>query len=284
MTFLELRPYIRVGDTIGTGFTYENFKATKGLKVTQQVHDNLYKNTTPIRLRVTGTPKVKRELEKKKVKTYNTDGKSTFAHYWNGDGGHSFKVKCIISQKDRQADNKTVYYYLNYLYTIGRGVSVVADTEIIPNGLYQITDFTDFDMIRKDYYEVEIEFTKFTTLTDKLTNVCTVRQSKLKACKRPSTKKVWTVNQIKKKKAKAGGLCLGYVNELLYVKGYYGKGNKKRKSIYNSYKNYWTKYSVSALKRFQTKWNKQGLKPKLNTKGKLDKNTWNALKRYPEVK
>lgn len=284
MTFLELRPAIRVGDTIGKSFTYENFKATKGLKVTQQVYDNLNKNTTPIRLKVIGTPQVKRELEKKRVKTYNTNGKSTFANYWNGDAGYSFKVKCLISKNDKQADNKTVYHYMNYLYTMGRAVSIVSDTELIPNGVYHITDFTDFDLIRKDYYEVEIQFSKHTNLTSKLTNVCTIMQSRLKACKRPSTKKVWTVNQIKKKKAKAGGLCLEYVNKVLYVKGYYGKGNKKRKSIYNSYKNYWTKYSVSALKRFQTKWNKQGLKPKLNKKGKLDKNTWNALKRYSEVK
>lgn len=317
MTFLQLRPYLKSGQTVSKEFQYISHWIGKGVKV-----DNFditeINNQEPIKLKVMDAPDVTRELNKKKVKLYNTNGKSTYKYYSDGDAGYSFKVKCLISRNDKLPDNKTVYYYLNKFYTDNIMVSVVIDTEVIPNGVYVINDFTNITLVRGDYYEIEIEFTKHTQLSQKLTNKCTILQSRLKKCSYPSkkvTKKAYKTSTIdkastKQKKKMQVGNCLQYVNEILYTKGFYGKGaentkvtkitKKKTKSgkvkkvktkvthsrkwWYNKYKTYWSTLSKRALKRFQKKWNKQGLKPKVNEKGILSKNTWTALKKYTELK
>lgn len=318
MTFLKIMPYF----TSTNAKYYKDFKyiaeyVSGDITIDKQALDVL-NNSTPIELKVMDSPEVTRELKKKKVKLYNTDGASSFKYYYDGDAGYSFKVKCLISRNDKLPDNKTVYYYLNKLYTNNINVSVVIDTEVVPNGVYAISDFADITLVRGDYYEINIEFTKHTQLSQKLTNKCTILQSRLKNCSYPSkkvTKKAYTTKKInkastKEKKKMQVGKCLQYVNEILYIKGFYGDGasnktvkkkvktkNKKGKTVkttkkvtynrkyyYNKYKTYWSTLSKRALKRFQKKWNKQGLKPKVNDKGILSKNTWTALKRYTELK
>lgn len=314
MTFLQLRPYIKSGTTLSKEFQYIGHWIGKGVK-TDNFDTTEINNQEPIKLKVMNAPDVTREFNKKKIKLYNTDGASSFKYYYDGDAGYSFKVKCLISRNDKLPDDKTVYYYLNKFYTDNINVSVVIDTEVVPNGVYAISDFTNITLIRGDYYEIEIEFTKHTQLSQKLTNKCTILQTRLKSCSYPSikvTKKAYTIKQIdkastKQKKKMQVGKCLQYVNEILYKKGFYASGasnkkvkktvkkkNKKgkttkkitlnRKYYYNTYKTYWSSISKKALKRFQKKWNKQGLKPKLNQKGTLSKNTWAALKRYTELK
>ena len=333
MSFLTLTPYTKVGHTLNRKIITANGSYKAGTEVTQSVYDS-FKNTI-ITLHVIDTPKVSRNLSRNKVKTFNTltGNKAAYVYYTSGDAGYSFKVKCLIRKKDTLKDNKTVFYYLNYYYTNNIQVSVVMDTEVVPNGVYDITEFSEYSPIRKDYYEVEIEFTNHVSVDNKLTNKCTVLQSYLKQCKRPKVDKVYTTKQIdaakkgkpikikvktKDKKGKTvtktktikpvASTCIGRVNEALYSLGMWGPSKPKdgtkpvitiedikkydkeyrawkaRKKYYKNYKNYWTKTSVKALKKFQKKWNKKGLKPKLNTKGKLDKNTWKAILRYPEVK
>lgn len=318
MTFLKIMPY----------FTSTNAKYYKDFKyITEYVSGDVtwdkqaldvINNSTPIELKVMDSPEITRELNKKKVKLYNTNGASSFKYYYDGDAGYSFKVKCLVSRNDKLMDGKTVYYYLNKLYTNNINVSIVIDTEVVPNDVYAISDFTNITLVRNDYYEIEIEFTKHTQVSQKLTNKCTILQSRLKSCSYPSkkvTNKAYTTKKIdkasaKKKKKMQVGKCLQYVNEILYTKGFYGKGaentivteitkkkNKKgkikkvkskvthtRKWWYNKYKIYWSTLSKRALKRFQKKWNKQGLKPHVNEKGTLSKNTWEALKKYTELK
>ena len=142
------------------------------------------------------------------------------------------------------------------------------------------------------------EFTKYKKVSAKLTNKCTILQSHLKECKRPKVK-VYTTKQInaakkgkpltKKVKGKDGktktitinpkpSTCVKYVNKMLYKKGYLSK------KTYKNYGSYWTKYSRRALKKYQKKWNKKGLRPKINEKGTISKNCWKAIKRYTEVK
>lgn len=337
MTFLKIMPY----------FTSTNAKYYKDFKyIAEYVSGNVtwdkqaldvINNSTPIELKVMDAPEVTRELNKKKVKLYNTDGTSSFKYYYDGDAGYSFKVKCLISQNDKLEDNNTIYYYLNKLYTNNINVSVVIDTEVVPNGIYAISDCRNITLVRGDYYEIEIEFTKHTQPSQKLTNKCTILQTRLKSCAFPkekltvtkktkkgkkkkvtkdklvdivySPKKIDKLSSKEKKKIQVGK-CVQYINEILYTKGFYGKGaenvkvtkitkkkTKKgktktvktkvthnRKWWYNKYKIYWSTLSKRALKKFQNKWNKQGLKPKLGTKGILDKNTWAALKRYTELK
>lgn len=274
MSFLSLRPYVKVGNTLTKSLRTVDGTLKKGTVITNSLETSL-KNTS-IRLKVTDTPTVTREFKKNRVQTYNTDGKSTFVYYNSGDAGTSFRVKCLISKQDKLKDGKTVFYYLNHLYTSHFLVSVVIDTEIVPNGVYIISDFTEYEPIRKDYYEIEIEFSKHTETSIKLTNKCTILQSYLKKCKRPSGK-VYTAKQIKNKKAKSS-TCIKYVNKMLYKKGYLSK------KTYKAYGSYWTKSSRKALVKFQKRWNKKGLKPRLNEKGKISKNCWKAIKRYPEVK
>ncbi len=341
MSFLRIMPFF----TSTNAKYYEEFKyiaeyVSGDVTWDKQALD-VINNSTPIELKVMDAPEVTRELKKKKVKLYNTNGASSFKYFYDGDAGYSFKVKCLVSRNDKLKDGNTVYYYLNKLYTKNINVSVVIDTEVVPNGVYAISDFTDITLVRNNYYEVEIEFTKHTQLSQKLTNKCTILQTRLKSCNFPkeklsvtkktkkgkkkkvtkdklvdlvySPKKIDKLSSKEKKKIQVGK-CVQYINEILYKKGFYGKGaentevtkitkkkikkgkNKgktkkvkekvthSRKWWYNKYKMYWSTLSKRALKRFQKKWNKQGLKPKLKTKGILDKNTWAALKRYTELK
>lgn len=314
MTFLKIMPYF----TKTNAKYYKDFKYiaayTSGdITIDKQALDVL-NNSTPLELKVMDSPEVTREFNKKKVKLYNTNGASSFQYYYDGDAGYSFKVKCLISRNDTATDGKTIYYYLNKLYTKNINVSVVIDTEVVPNGIYAISEISSITLVRKNYYEIEIEFTKHTQISQKLTNKCTILQTRLKSCSYPSkkiTKKAYTLKKInkastKEKKKMVVGKCLQYVNEILYTKGFYASGasnktvkkkykNKKgkkvtkkitynRKYYYNTYKTYWSVLSKRALKRFQKKWNKQGLKPKVNEKGILSKNTWTALKKYTELK
>ena len=310
MTFLQLRPYIKSGTTLTKEFQYIGHWIGKGVKI-DNFDTTEINNQEPIKLKVMDAPNVTREFNKKKVKLYNTNGASTFKYYYDGAAGYSFKVKCLISRNDKLPDDKTVYYYLNKFYTDNINVSVVIDTEVVPNGVYAISNLTNITLIRNNYYEIEIEFTKHTQLSQKLTNKCTILQTRLKACSYPSkkvTNKAYTTSKIdkastKEKKKMQVGKCLQYVNEILYKKGFYGAGasnktvkkkykgktkSKKvtlnRKYYYNTYKTYWSSLSKRALIKFQKKWNKQGLKPTLNTKGTFSKNTWAALKRYTELK
>lgn len=306
MTFLQIRPYVELNKYFGTKLETDNGAFAKGSKITQDVY-NKVNSSSLIKLNVIDTPKVTRNYKKTKVQTVNPNGgtgKSNFWFYFGGDAGYSFKVKCLIRKKDVLKDGKTVFYYINYWYTNHFAVSVVVDTEIIPNGVYHIADFTEYEPIRKDYYHIEIEFVKYVKITEKLTNKCTVLQSYLKQCKRPSSK-VYTKKQIdankkgkplkvkyKVKDKKTGKMvtktktikppastCTKYVNQMLYKKGFY-----KSKKNYKAYASYWTKSSHNALVRFQKRWNKQGLKPKINEKGKISKNCWKAILRYTEVK
>ena len=308
MSFLKITPYLKVGETLTSDMITSNGTLSKGKNVTADMVSKA--NGTVITLKVISNPSITRNYTREKVQTYNTNGKSAFMYFSTGDAGYTFTVKCLISKKDVLSDNRTVFYYLQYYYTNCFNVSVVADTEVIPNGVYTISDFTEYEAIRPDYYEIEIEFTKYQKVSGKLTNKCTVLQSYLKSCKKPKHK-VYTLKQVKNKKAKSSE-CIGYVNKVLYNLGYWGptkpkkptkkgkskkaynkaledykaasKEYKNRKKTYNTYYKYFTKYTQKGLKRFQKKWNKKGLKPKLNEKGTLSNNTWAALKRYPEVK
>ena len=274
MSFLSIRPYVRKGNVLQKNLVTVDGTYKKGSKVT----DKMIKSTkqTVIRLKVIDTPTVTRNLTKTRVQTFNTNGKASFVYYNSGDAGTTFRVKCLIGRKDKLKKNRTVCIYLNNVYSLNFLVSVVIDTEVVPNGVYMISDFTEYEPIRKDYYEIEIEFTKHSTTSAKLTNKCTVLQQQLKSCKRPSSK-VYTVKQIKNKKAK-GSTCIQYVNKVLYRKGYLSK------KTYKDYGQYFTKNSRKALVKFQKKWNKRGLKPKLTENGKINPNTWKAIKRYPEVR
>jgi hypothetical protein len=296
MAFLSLRPYVKVGDTLNKPLVTTQKTYKTGTKVTQGMVNDTKK--TIIRLHVIDNPTVTRNLTKNKIQTYNQGGKSTFVYYNSGDAGTTFKVKCLIRKSDTLSDGRTVFTYLNQLYANHFLVSVVMRTEVVPNGVYVISDFTEYEPIRKDYYECEIEFTKYTKVSAKLTNKCTILQSHLKECKRPKVK-VYTTKQInaakkgkpltKKVKGKDGktktitinpkpSTCVKYVNQMLYKKGYLSK------KTYKNYGSYWTKYSRRALKKYQKKWNKKGLRPKINEKGTISKNCWKAIKRYTEVK
>ena len=167
------------------------------------------------------------------------------------------------------------------------------DTEIIPNGVYDISKFDGFKLIRKNVYEFDIELTTHTNIEKKLTNKVNILQTRLNRCKQPKNI-ILSPKQIKrgyyyqkkgKKKIKVKikqNSCIGYVNQILKSKGCYTK-SKGKYTIYKKYNKYYTKYTVDGLKRYAQKWNKKGLKPKLKTNGKMSKTMWNAIKRYSEL-
>jgi hypothetical protein len=248
------------------------------LTLTEYNWEDKVKVGNPVRLQVIDNPEVNRDLTKKKVQSYNAGGaKSSYIYFWSADAGHTIKLKVLIRKQDMVDTNTTVFQWLNNLYgTPGKSVSIDIDTEVVPNDIYYISNFSEYEVIRKDYYECELELDTFRDVRSKLTNICTILQTKLKQCKRPSDK-VYTAKQIKKKKVKESN-CIGLVNKMLYKKGYY-----KSKKRYKEYHAFWTKTSRKALINFQKKWNKKGLKPKLNKKGKIDNKTWKAILRYTEL-
>lgn len=280
MSFLLVRPYVKKNNRLG----YPLVTAAGTYKKGAVVNDKIWKSMgyTRIKLRVIDTPEVTRELHRNKVQTYNVGGKSGFIYYSGGDAGYTFKVRIIVKKDDvikgvgRNGKDHRVWSYLQYYYTHSFLVSVVADTLVIPNGVYVISDFTEYEPIRKDYFEADIEFTSYRKSSSKLTNKVTILQSYLKYCKKPKLKIV-TGKQIKANKLKKN-TCIQNVNKVLYGLGYLSKKN------YKNYGGYWTKASHRGLVRFQKAWNKKGLTPKLNTKGNMTRDCWKAIKRYPEVK
>ena len=117
MAFLKIMPYF----TSTNAEYYKDFKyiaeyVSGDITIDKQALDVL-NNSTPIELKVMDSPEVTRELNKKKVKLYNSNGASSFKYYYDGDAGYSFKVKCLVSKNDKLRDGKSVYYYLNKLYT-----------------------------------------------------------------------------------------------------------------------------------------------------------------------
>lgn len=222
----------------------------------------------------------------------NSNEKAGFAHYHSSDGGYTLKVECITSDKDESLNMLNLKWLEKY-FIERRAVNVVIDSKPVANGVYDISKFEGFHLLRKNTYEFSIELTTHTSTKPKLTNKVTVLQTNLKHCAKPKGKVV-TTKQVKngyyyvkkgKKKTKVTlkpSSCIGYLNQVLYKKGCYTT-SKGKKTAYKKYKKYFTKYTTSALKKYGKKWNKKGLKPKVNEKGKLSKNMWTAIKRYPEL-
>ena len=313
MSFLTLTPYTKVGHTLNKDIITSGKTYKKGTEVNKEIY-NKFKDTV-ITLHVIDTPKVTRNFSRNKVKTFNTGAgnKSAHIYYSTGDAGFTFTVKCLIRKKDILKDGKTAFHYLNNYFTNGIQVSIVMNTEVVPNGVYDISNFTEYAPIRKDYYEAEIEFTKHVTVDHKLTNKCTVLQSYLKQCKKPNVKKVYTAKQIDaakkgkpltikiKKKDKNGKVvtktkaikppastCVGRVNEVLYTLGMYGpskpKDGTKAVITLNDIKKYDAAYKnwkkgkkyYQKYKNYWTKTSVKGLK-------KFQKR-WNKRKLKPKLK
>lgn len=286
MSFLTLTPYYKIGETVKTGF--ETDKAVIGDNTVidennQQILNTAF-NNDPLTLRVTDNVEVTRGLKKTPVDLYNTNGgKSGTYFYISGDTGYKFKIKVICIKTDKWFQDKTVLYWLDYYYRTNRPMSVVIGTDIVPNDIYYISDFTKRETIRKDYWEFEMEFTSYVPLQIKIQNKVTVLQSYLKKCKMPKNLKLpvqVTLTGLKKEKTThtlkkgSNSQCIYYMNQALYKKGCLTKKYATTK---------YTKQSKKALIQFQKRWNKKKLKPKVNTKGKMDKNTWKAIQNYVKL-
>lgn len=232
------------------------------------------------------------DVEKYKLLAPNSNEKAGFSYYHSGDGGYTLSLSCITTNNDK-TNNKLNLQWLETYFLKGIPVNIVVDTEVVKNGVYDISDFTGFKLLRKNIYEFDIELTTHTNIDKKLINKVSVLQSRLNKCKKPKHL-VLTANQIKKgeytvkkgkKKTKVKikqNSCVGYLNKVLKKKGCYTT-SKGKYTAYKKYNKYFTKYTVAGLKKYGKKWNKKGLKPKVNEKGKLSKNMWTAIKRYNEL-
>ena len=221
----------------------------------------------------------------------NSQEKVGYAHYHGGDGGYTIKAKCI--SVERTDGKKSDLTWLQTHFKNKRPVNVTIDSEAVPNGVYDISKFNGFKLVRKNVYEFNIELITHTSITPKLTNKVTVLQTRLNNCKKPK-QHVVTLKQVKKgeytvkkgkKKTKVklkSSSCLKYLNKVLKAKGCY-PSDKGKYTKYKKYNGYFTKYTTTGLKKYGKKWNKKGLKPKVNEKGTLSKNMWTAIKRYNEL-
>jgi hypothetical protein len=255
MSFLTVRPYVKSGNT-----------------------------PEAVKLRVTDSIEVTKEFTKTPVKLFNTKAdKGSILHYLDAEAGYTFQATVVCLKTDMWHSNKSVLYWLNYYYEMDSPLSIVIDTEIVPNGLYVISDFTKRETLRKDYWEFEMKFTTYRPSKAKIKNKVTVLQSYLKQCKMPKLKlpnqfifRGYRKNETVKVTVHDGssGQCIYYMNKVLYKKGFL-----KKKYVTIRYR----QECKQALINFQKKWNKKKLKPKLNTKGKMDKNTWKAIQNYVKL-
>lgn len=296
-SFMKIAPYYKynVGDKISS--LKSNSGDLSNVKLTNDLFNNdTFKkiiNDLTFYVKVTDLD-VDINVEVKSYKLLAPDSleKTGFEHLHSGNGGYTLKMSCIASNEDLTV-NKLNIKWLEEHFLNKIPVNVIIDSDAVKNGIYDISKFEGFKLIRKNVYEFNIELTTHTEINRKLTNKVSVLQSRLNRCSKPKHK-VLTLNQIKKgeytvkkgkKKTKVKikkSSCVKYLNQVLKKKGCYTT-SKGKYTAYNKYNSYFTKYTVAGLKKYGKKWNKKGLKPKVNTKGKLSKNMWKAIKRYNEL-
>lgn len=209
----------------------------------------------------------------------NSTGKTGFRHFHGGDGGYTLKLHCITRDTEK-TNNKLNLENLHDLYLKQEAVNITSKSEAIKNGIYDISKFESYTLLRKNVYEFDIELTTYTPITTKVVNkISVLRNEFIKQCpNRPSKKQrtIYTASDIKNKKAKVYP-CIQKLNKILYKKGFMSK------TAYKKYGDYNTKYTKKGLSKFGKKWNKKGLKPKVNEKGKISKKIWEALKNYNKI-
>jgi len=294
--FMKITPYYgnNVGSKFGT-FTTQNTDFT-GKTLTKELLNSaefkqaledlsFYVNVTSFEV------EVNIDVKSYQMVAPTSKEKAGHAHYHSSDGGYTIKADCITV--DRTDGKKSDLTWIYTHFKNRRPVNIIVDSKEVKNGVYDISKFEGFKLVRPNVYEFSVEFTTYRNNTPKLTNKVTVTQSKLKQCTKPKHKVV-TAKNIKngyyykkkgKKKTKVTlkqSSCLGYMNKVLKKKGCYPT-SKGKYTAYKKYNKYFTKYSVTGLKNYGKKWNKKGLKPKVNEKGKLSKKMWEAIKRYPEL-
>lgn len=288
MSFMLIAPYYKDDYKFGTLSSQSGTIKNKTVKEVKNT--DLYKqiiNDRSFYAKVSDL-EVTYNIETKSYQLYapkSTD-KVGFSHLQGGDGGVTIKCHLITFDTDKTNGTKDITWLKKY-FTEQTTVNITTDTEAIPNGLYDISRFDGFKLLRKGVYEFDIEFTTYTDTSYKMVNKKSVLQTTFtqKCPNRPSkaNRKTYTAKQIKKGKAQKN-TCIEYVNKILYKLGYFKRGKKDSKQYYKPYHQYRTKYTNSALKKFGKKWNEKGLSPKVNEKGKLSKNMWIALKNYHKIK
>lgn len=294
--FMKITPYYNtnIGAYFGI-FTTARTNFT-GQKVTKQLLESaeFKKALEDITFYVKVTDlDVELNVDVKSYQLYGTGSneKAGFSHQHSGNAGYTLKCSCIsVPWKDGK---KSDLAWVTAHFLNKRPVNVIINSDAVPNGVYDISKFDGFKLIRPNVYEFDMELKTYTNISKKLTNKVSVLQSNLKRCKMPKHK-VLTTSQIKKgeytvkkgkKKTKVKikpNSCVGYLNQVLKNKGCYTT-SKGKYTTYKKYNKYFTKYTVTGLKNYGKKWNKKGLKPKVNEKGKLSKAMWNAIKRYQEL-
>ena len=297
MSFMKIAPYYNSsmgetlyklkshsGDFVGKKVTKDLLNSNEFKQVIEDLTFSLRVKNIEVELNV--------DVKSYPMLSPSSGEKVSYAHYHSGNGGYTIKADCITLADDK-TENQLNFKWLETYFLDKRPVNVVFDSEFVQNGVYDITDLSNLNLVRPNVYEFSIELITYTVNKPKLTNKVTVLQSRLKRCSKPKDK-VLTLKQIKKgeytvkkgkKKTKVKikkSTCMKYVNQVLKNKGCY-TSDKGKYTKYKKYNSYFTKYTTAGLKRYGKKWNKKGLKPKVNEKGKLSKNMWTAIKRYTEL-
>lgn len=288
MAFLTVRPNFKNGDILPQSFKTHKRYGSIDFKKDSKVTDAALVNTSlSFGLKVTGDVSIDREFNVKSTQLHKNGSEAPYIFYDTGDGRYSFSCTVIMT-------NSWDYDNLDYLYRNRVPVNIVIDAYAIPNGMYMIAEASKRKVIRRGVWEIELKFIRYLEINVTKTWNKQKKVDNLTKKVAKCTLKKWTKKDKNKKDIND---CNALITKILYKKGflkkkYIGKNwdvsyvTKKSKKSSKSSKKATSRRVYpcrSALKKFQKRWNKKKLKPRLKENGKKDKNTLKALKRYKEL-
>lgn len=217
----------------------------------------------------------------------NTDNTLYKQFHINGDGGILFKIEIIIKH-DETWNNKKVVTWLHEWYSTMTEIYVDTDAIDIPVGNYIITKNPKRKQTFEKTTEWSLEFTTYNPLTiikykNDNVNIKQALKNFNKAKKKAEKQAKNTKLNSKLSKCKVGNLkykqtnkCCNYLNRKLVLKGYLSTNNWKEMQSKKKNKTF-TKYTTTALKKFQKEYNKKHKSKKIKVNGKMDSATLKAL-------
>lgn len=217
------------------------------------------------------------EMKTTELNRNSKDKKHNYQFYNNGDGGIKFKIDVIIGNGDTWR-GKYVTDALHELMTNGTRLFVVTDATDIPNGEYVITRNPSRKQEFQSHTVWTLEFMTHNPLliwqySNNLKSIKTAIKNYNTAKYNASPQGKLRKCNVKNLKYKKKNTCCGYLNTVLYTKGYINKKTMK-KMIKNKHETTFTDTTVKAVKKFQKEYKK---KYKLSVNGQVDKKTRNAL-------
>ena len=189
MSFMKIAPYYNSsmgetlyklkshsGDFVGKKVTKDLLNSNEFKQVIEDLTFSLRVKNIEVELNV--------DVKSYPMLSPSSGEKVSYAHYHSGNGGYTIKADCITLADDK-TENQLNFKWLETYFLDKRPVNVVFDSEFVQNGVYDITDLSNLNLVRPNVYEFSIELITYTVNKPKLTNKVTVLQSRLKRCSKP---------------------------------------------------------------------------------------------------